>query len=202
MSELFTSVPVDPALDIIENRLQKDHTLLQRKELTTQHIIEPLGFCLHSIYFMFQDKYCEKVEGTAMGSPVSSIVVFIYMQFFQNKVPRTSKRPPSLWKRFVYDTFLIQCTEHKNFLHYINNIDRAIKFAVEDTSPDGLMPFLDTLIKHNGTLSTRVYIRSKHTDQYLQWDSHHCIRTKYSIINTLTLGPKQYLLPQNILEQR
>ena len=86
------------------------------------------------------------------------------------------------------DAFVIQQKEPKeNFLHYINNIDSAIKFTVEDTRPDGSVPFLDTLVipEHNGTCSTRVYRRPSHMDQYLQWDNHHYIGAKYYIINTL-----------------
>ena len=73
VTALFTSVPVDPALDIIKNKLPQEHTLSQRTRLTTQHIIELLGFCLHSIYFMFHGNYYKQVEGAAMGSPVSPI---------------------------------------------------------------------------------------------------------------------------------
>ena len=49
------------------------------------------------------------------------------------------------------------------------------------------MPFLDILIIPNedGSLSTTGYRKPTHTDLYLQWDSHHTIPTKYSVIGTL-----------------
>ena len=49
------------------------------------------------------------------------------------------------------------------------------------------MPFLDTLVTINrdGSLNTKVYRKPTHTDLYLQWDSHHSIAAKYSVINTL-----------------
>ena len=49
------------------------------------------------------------------------------------------------------------------------------------------MPFLDTLVTINGdgSLNTKVYRKPTHTDLYLQWDSHHPIAAKYSVINTL-----------------
>ena len=53
VTALFTSVPLEPALDIIKNKLQQDINLSQRTQLTTQHIIELLGFCLHSTYILF-----------------------------------------------------------------------------------------------------------------------------------------------------
>ena len=49
------------------------------------------------------------------------------------------------------------------------------------------MPFLDILIIPNedGSLSTTVYRKPTHTDLYLQWDSHHTVVSRYSVIGTL-----------------
>ena len=42
------------------------------------------------------------------------------------------------------------------------------------------MPFIDTIItpEENKTLSINVYRELTHTDQYLQWWSHHHIAAK------------------------
>ena len=40
-------------------------------------------------------------------------------------------------------------------------------------------------INEDGSLNTRVYRKPTHTDLYLQWDSHHSIAAKYSVINTI-----------------
>ena len=138
---------------------------------------------------MFQGKYYEQVEVTAMGFTFSPIVANLHMEFFEDKTLRTSQNPPRNWKRFMGGTFVIQCTEHNdNLLEHIYSIDRAIKFTVEDTRTDGLMSFLDPLVipVHNGTLSTRIYRKPTHIDQYLQWDSHHHIGVKNSVTNTLS----------------
>ena len=37
----------------------------------------------------------------------------------------------------------------------------------------------------DGRLNTTVYRMPTHTDQYLHWDSHHAITSKYSVIGTL-----------------
>ena len=57
----------------------------------------------------------------------------------------------------------------------------------EDTQADGSLPFLDVLVtpQADGSLSTSVYRKPTHTNQYLQWDSHHPISAKYSAISTL-----------------
>ena len=71
---MFISVPIDPALIIIKDLLEKDDNLCNRTVLSVQNITELSGFCLHNTYFSFQDKCYEQVEEAAMGSPVSPIV--------------------------------------------------------------------------------------------------------------------------------
>ena len=96
--------------------------------------------------------------------------------------------PPRLWHRYVDDTFVIQEEVNKqNFLQYINSADSAMQFTVEDKE-DAAIPFLDTTVKPepDGKLSITVYSKPTHTDQYLEWDSHHHLSAKYSVINTLT----------------
>ena len=78
-----------------------------------------------------------------------------------------------------------------------------IRFTVEDNKEDGSIPFLDTVVKPeaDGTLSITVYRKPTHTDQYLQWDSHHHLSAKFSVIQTLfhrasTVCSKPELLQQ------
>ena len=109
-----------------------------------------------------------------------------------------------MWCRYVDDTFVIQKEDHKkNFLEHINSVDLAIKFTVEDNKEDGAIPFLDTIAKPEayGRLSITVYGKPAHTDQYLQWDSHHHLSAKYSIINTLTHMAKKYCNKHELLQK-
>ena len=61
VTALFTSVPIDPALNIIKDVLEKDEKLQDRTVLTVQNIIDLLGFCLHKTYFSFQNRFYEQV---------------------------------------------------------------------------------------------------------------------------------------------
>ena len=83
VTSLFTSVPIDPVLNVIKDLLEKDEKLNDKTVLSVQDIIELLGFCLHNTYFSFQNKFYEQVEGAPMGLPVSPIVANLYMRSFE-----------------------------------------------------------------------------------------------------------------------
>ena len=98
VTELFISVPIDSALNIIKDLLKQDTTLWDRTELSLQSIIDLLGFCLHNTFFSSQDNFYEQVEGAAMGSLVSSIVADFYMEYFERKALHTTSNPQALVK--------------------------------------------------------------------------------------------------------
>jgi len=52
---------------------------------------------------------------------------------------------------------------------------------------DNIIPFLDTSVSRdsNGLLTTTVYRKSTHTDQYLAYDSHHPQSVKRGIVKCL-----------------
>ena len=188
VTALFTSVPVEPAFNIIQDLLEQDTSLHERTVLAVQSIIELLGFCLYNTYFSFQNKFCEQEERAAMGSLVSPIVANLHMEHFEKKDFSTTFTP-RLWMRYVDDTFIIQQERQKQtFLEHINKVDPAIEFTVKGHQENGTIPFLDTLVKPeaDNTLSITVYRKLAHTDQYLQWDSHHNLVAKYSVISTLS----------------
>ena len=94
VTSLFTSVPIDPALNIIKDLLEKDEKLNDKTVLSVQNIMELLGFCLNNTYFSFQNKFYEQVEGAAMGSPVIPIVANLYMEYFEGKALASTANPP------------------------------------------------------------------------------------------------------------
>ena len=93
VSVLFTSVPVDPALNIIRDLLDKDHTLKERTVLAVSDILLLLEFCLKNTYFSFQDQFYDQVEGVAMGSPVSPTVANLNMENLEQKALSTAPTP-------------------------------------------------------------------------------------------------------------
>ena len=188
VESLFTSVPVEPSIQIIKKLLEEDKSLHLRTKMTVKQISCLLDFCLKTTYFIFQGKFFEQVKGAAMGSPISPIVASLFMEDLEVKALSTAPIPPTLWKRFVDDTFIIiKKSSKESFLQHLNSVDDNIHFTCEEPNEDGSIAFLDMLITpdHDGRLNTSVYRKVTHTDQYLHWDSHHAISSKYSVVGTL-----------------
>lgn len=122
-----------------------------------------------------------------MGSPVSPVVADIYMEHLEEKILAESPTPPRIWLRYVDDTFVIQDSgDISSFTHYINQCDTHIKFTHE-TEVDGKLAFLDTCVHRgdHGQLTTTVYRKPTHTDQYLDFTSDHPLSTKVGVARTL-----------------
>ena len=117
--------------------------------------------------------------------------------------PSPPSPTPSLWLRFVDNTFAINKAEHSQaLLQHINNQDPHIQFTVEPTQQDSL-PFLDTLItiQPDNTFNTTVYRKPTHTDQYLHWDSNHHITAKQSVFNNLAHRAKTVSSTQDSMDK-
>ena len=83
-----------------------------------------------------------------------------YMEEFEIKALNTAPNAPTLWKRFVDDTFVvIKKCHQEEFFHHINTIEDSIQFTAETTQADGTLPFLDVLVipQADGSISTAVY---------------------------------------------
>ena len=124
------------------------------------------------------------------------------MECFERKALVSAINPP-VWYRFVDDTCVIQKQAQKQaFLDHINSIDPAIKFTVEGTQGYWAISILDTIVTPlaDRSLAIKVYCKPTHTDQYLQWDSHHSLSAKYSVIGTLTHRAKVVCTDPELLQ--
>ena len=79
-----------------------------------------------------------------MGSPVSAVVANLYKEMSFEQAIATSPHKPTIWKRFVDDTFIILDRGNvDNFLQHFNSQQPSIRFTM-DTEIDSKIAFLDT----------------------------------------------------------
>ena len=184
---LFTNIPVNLACRIAEERLNADDTLGDRTGLSPEQVLSLLRLCLNATFLAYQGEYYQQIFGTAMGSPVSATIADLVMEDVEKRALSSFPNPPPFWKRYVDDT----CTTlHPDsipvFHQHLNSIEPSIQFTYE-VEQDGVIPFLDTEVTHHsdGSLSTKVYRKKTHTDQYLNFQSHHPLSHKLAVPRTL-----------------
>ena len=187
VTALFTSVPVDKALTVIQACLEQDHTLCDRTSLSAKQVTKLLEVCLKCTYFVYNGVYYQQIHGAAMGSPVSPIVCNLYMEDLEQKAIQTAPHPPLWWYRFVDDTHTKLKKQHaEEFTNHLNSLDPDIKFTTEGEE-DRALAFLDTytVIQDDGSLKIKIYRKPTHTDQYLNFHSNHPVQHKLGVIQTL-----------------
>ena len=109
------------------------------------------------------------------------------MEEFEEQAIATATYKPKIWKRYVGDTFTVLGKDYVDgFLRHLNSQQPTIHFTME-IEKDNTIPFLDTSVSRdsNGLLTTTVYRKPTHTDQYLAYDSHHPQSVKRGIVNCL-----------------
>ena len=122
-----------------------------------------------------------------MGIPVSAVKAKIYMEEFEGQAITNATCKPKIWKRYVDDTFTVLNRDHVDgFLQHLNSQEPLIRFTME-IEKDNTIPFLYTTVTRDsdGPLTTSVYRKFTHTDQYLAYDSHHPQSVKRGIVKWL-----------------
>ena len=203
VESLFTNVPIDAAVQAALQRLENDPSLADRTTLTPAQIADLLTFVLRSTYFQYNGSIYEQKDGAAMGSPVSAVIANLYMESFEEQAINTSSYKPTIWKRYVDDTFTI--LDHGNvddFLQHLNNQQPSIRFTME-TENNNKLAFLDTAVSRepDGRLTTSVYRKPTHTDQYLAYDPHHPQSVKRGIVKCLYERAKRLVTKPSVISE-
>ncbi|KAL9965123.1 hypothetical protein ACROYT_G028877 [Oculina patagonica] len=199
LSPLTGSFPVQATLW----KLKNDPSLADRTTLTPSQITDLLNFVLRSTYFQYNGSIYEQREGAAMGSPVSAVVANLYMESFEEQAITSSSYKPKIWKRYADDTFtILDRGSVDSFLQHLNNQQPSIRFTME-TENDCKIAFLDTTVSRepDGRLTTSVYRKPTHTDQYLAYDSHHPQSVKRGIVKCLYDRAKRLVTKPSVISK-
>ena len=127
---LFTSIPLQLALDCTENAIKNSTVELP---LPTDNIMDLLNLCLTLTYFQYNGKHYKQLHGTAMGSPVSVVVAEIVMQNIEEQALATTTRTVPLWLRYVDNTFTaVHKDEIDDFHEHLNRQNADLQFTMDN----------------------------------------------------------------------
>ena len=179
---LFTLVPIKPALKITEETpARRSNTTTKNIHDSEQHHLST-GVLSQQYIFYLQRKILWAGRRSCYGlSHQSHSGKLIYGGPWDESHKYITTTP--LW--CGKDLWMIHFSSSKQLKNrfFLDHI----KFTAEEPRPDGSMPFLDILVTpcEDESLATTVFRKPMHTDLYMQWDSHHAISSKYSMIGTL-----------------
>ena len=185
VTSLFIQVPINEALRVVKEQLNKDQTLSERTSIPVSQLVELVELCLRTTYFQFQDNYFEQTDGAAMGSPLSPVIANLFIEDLEQKAIQSAVLQPKLWVRYVDDTFIIwpHGKEHLHAFHeHLNQQNPNNQFTI-DEEKEGQIAFLDVLVtRQAGRMSTSVYRKPTNTDCYIPFSSHHHPRVLTGVI--------------------
>ena len=203
---LFTSIPVQFALEIIKRKLYESDEWKRHTNSQETEIVKLLKFVLNNSYFKFNGSHYHQVSGCAMGSPVSAVIAEIVMQEIEIIAINTSPVPIRWWRRYVDDSnSCLQKQDIDKFYSHLNSINHNIQFTIEmpsSTKCGQQIPFLDTMltIDNHRHVKIDVYRKSTHTNKYLSFSSHNPNQSKRAVVKSLLDRAKS--IPSTISGQR
>ena len=174
VSALFTSIPVDQALDVINQLIISHQTDMEFKSkvgkawyedadhLDREDVMLLLKIVLNNCVFSFQGQFYKQLHWAAMGSPCSPMVANIYIEYFEKRA-LGPELPISFtidtWFKYVDDVLTIgKKGTHDSLLNHLNSTNPNIKFTIEPPNDQGVIPFWDTFPRHSGNeIITSVY---------------------------------------------
>ncbi|XP_075150333.1 uncharacterized protein LOC142224448 [Haematobia irritans] len=193
---LFPSVPVDAALQIIEERWNE---ITVHTNMTKHLFMKILRFCIvDNRYFKYDGKIYRQKKGLPMGSPASPVIADILMEKLLDTSMDKLKEKPKIMTKYVDDLFaILKEDEIDNTLKCLNEFHKSISFTME-IETDNKLPYLDILlIKENGKLITDWYQKDTASGRIMNFFSNHprsmLINTAKNLVNrVLTISDNKF----------
>lgn len=196
VSSLFPSVPVDIAIEVLDNHLNNLDIENDKKSI----YLETARLCMNHNYFQFREKIYKVQFGTNMGNPLSPIIADLFMSFFEVNLKKQNLLP-RVWHRYVDDIWaVIKKDEIEFFMDILNGHFETINFTYE-IEENGKLPFLDLEIQRIGCdLEFAVYHKPTSTMRTITNDSHCPIQHKKAAYHSMV--HRMCRLPLNIANYR
>jgi len=127
IKDLYVNIPIDESLNIIKTKLlQNNNTQITHQILSLLRVILPQN------YFTFQQQIYQPEQGLPVGSPISSLIAEIFLQYFEdaNIKQLLDTKNIAFYVRYVDDILVIFDTTKinlKTINTYISNINNNIK---------------------------------------------------------------------------
>ena len=181
---LFDNIPLDLALDCIEEKLNLRNNLTR---ISKNEILIAVRTVFNNAVFSFNNQFYKQTSGCPMGSPLSPLVSNLVMEDVEKRALLKLSFKPIRYKPYVDDILTIVPTDKiAEFLDVFKSIEQSIKFTFEKEE-NNTLNFLELkIIKYrNGSLITNWFKKRTWSGCYLNYESHHLFSQKIGLIKGL-----------------
>lgn len=150
-------------------------------------IIYGIKFLYDNTYCIFNDKVYKQLDGTPMGSAISSLLADIVMDDLESDCLQKLGFSPLFYFRYVDDIILCIPENKVDFtLETFNSYHNKLQFTIENEK-DNRINFLDTIIikDNNNIITTDWYQKSTFSGRILHFNSNHPKHQKIAMIYNL-----------------
>ena len=176
VTSLYTSIPIDNAIPVISDMVQRHVSEIDTFGLTVPEIERLLELCLKNSFFRLNDQYFQQNSGVAMGNKMGPPVAILFMHSLEQRID--SDLRPDIFMRYIDDYFGVWTKGEERFTQFqqhINSLHHSIKLTTTRENGNGSIPFLDILLTHNtdDTYTTELYTKDTHSGISLHYQSAH-----------------------------
>jgi hypothetical protein len=181
---MYVNLPIEGILHTTRYWLNK-HNNEKKIIEQTLHILNTI---LKQNYFLYDEQIFQPTKGIATGSPISSIMAEVYLQYFEHMylMQRLDSREIIYYKRYVDDILLLYDQNRINeqtLLYQINNVDKNLQFKMT-TETNNATNYLDiTVHRNNENIAIDVYRKLTETGTVIHFTSNHPYEQKIAAFN-------------------
>jgi hypothetical protein len=131
---------------------------------------------LNQNYFQYNDKYFKPTQGIAMGSPLSSTLAEIYLQYFEEMMIKHWMETSEItyYRRYVDDIMIFHQNKiNEDAINNYMNIHKHSEFKLTAEESNNIS-YLDLSIhRDNHNLQMGIYRKPTQTDTNIHFTSNH-----------------------------
>ena len=185
VTSLYTNVPIDLALECIEERWNEiaKHTTIDK-----EGFLATVNLVLQSTFFVYRGNVYGQTFGLPMGSPLSPAIADVVMERLESvclKQLELKQIHLKMYRRYVDDCFCIANTNHiTEILRIFNEFNDRLQFTLENENENKLK-FLDMMLTRKNDRLEMSW-QPKHLDgRYLDYSSESPFRHKCNTVIAL-----------------
>jgi hypothetical protein len=168
-----------------------------------EHIVRYFHHVLTYSFFRFNGQIYEQVNGVVMCSPLSPVIVELFIEDFAEEALNGADYRHLCWFQYVDDTSVVWphgSEKLYELLNHLNSTKRNIQFSVV-TESNGHLPFLAIDIRRRlgGSLGHTVYRKPSHTHPHTHTHTH--TQTSIWMPNRTTIRDTNLCDQQNFLRE-